>query len=71
MNSKIDFMILDEIFAALDEVSREEIISVINFFKGDFAQIFSISHTDLRKSFEHNIVLEMDKKEITRLKEIT
>jgi DNA repair exonuclease SbcCD ATPase subunit len=71
MNSKIDFMILDEIFSALDEVSREEIIAVINFFKEDFYQIFSISHTSLKNSFENNIHLEMDGKGITRLKEIS
>lgn len=70
MNSKIDFMILDEIFGALDEISREEVIGVLNYFKNDFSQIFCISHTDLKKVFEHSILLEMNKREVTSVKEV-
>lgn len=67
MNSKIDFMVLDEIFGSLDEGSREELISVINMFKEEFSQVFVISHTDLKESFGHNIKVEMGTDGITRL----
>jgi len=71
MNSIIDFMILDEIFGALDSNSREELIKVIDFMRNDFSQIFVTTHTDLKDIFEYNINVEMTKKGITRLKEYT
>jgi len=71
MNSKIDFMMLDEIFSALDEPSQEEVVSMINYFKEDFSQVFCISHTDLKKVFKNNISVEMSKNGITKLKGVT
>ena len=71
MNSIIDFMVLDEIFGALDENSREELIKVINFMRNDFSQVFVTTHTSLKDIFEYNINVEMTKKGVTRLKEYT
>ncbi|KKN52024.1 hypothetical protein LCGC14_0616760 [marine sediment metagenome] len=69
MNSKVDFMILDEIFGALDTNSRQELAAVVNMFKNDFSQVFVISHTDLKDTISNVIQVEMGKDEITRIKE--
>lgn len=67
MKSKIDFMVLDEVFGALDDNSKEELITVINMFKEEFSQVFVISHTNLKESFGNNIKVEMGSDGITRL----
>jgi len=68
MNSKVDFIILDEVFGALDFNSRMELATCINLLKNDFKQVFTISHTDITDMFENVIEVEMDKYEVTQLK---
>jgi len=67
LSSKIDFIVLDEIFGSLDEASQVELISAIRMFKDYFSQIFVITHTDLKNMFENNITVCMGKDGITRL----
>ena len=69
MNSKVDFIVLDEIFGSLDPNSRMELASCIKLLKNDFKQVFTISHTDITDMFENIIEVQMDKNEVTRLKE--
>lgn len=70
MDSKIDFVVLDELFGAIDSPSREEMITLINLFNKDFKQTFCISHTDLKECFDRNIKVSMSKSGITTLKKI-
>ena len=70
MNSIIDFMILDEVFGALDPNSRDELVKIISMMKDDFSQVFVITHTDLKDAFEHTIDIEMSEEGVTRLKNI-
>jgi len=69
MNSKVDFIVLDEVFGALDLNSRMELASCINLLRNDFKQVLTISHTDITDMFENIIELQMGKDEVTRLKE--
>ena len=69
MNSIIDFMILDEVFSAQDDNSRQELVNVVVGLKNQFNQVFVITHnSDLKDMFEYNINLEMGNDYITRLK---
>ncbi len=68
MNSIIDFVILDEIFGALDDNSRVELANMIKLMKEEFAQIFVITHTELQSTFEYIIEVEMNEEGFTELK---
>lgn len=70
MNSIIDFIVLDEVFGALDPNSRDELVNIINMMKDEFSQVFVITHTDLKDAFEHILEVEMTKEGVTRLKTI-
>ncbi len=69
MSSRIDYVFLDEVFGALDDNSREELITALNLLKEDFSQLFVISHTSLKDAFDYNLHVQMGKDGITRLKE--
>ena len=70
MNSKIDFVFLDEIFSALDDNSREELANAVIGLKSQFSQVFIVSHnSELKDAFEYNINLIMGDDFITRLKD--
>lgn len=59
-NPRINFLMLDEPLAALDEVRRERILK--NLIKSkSFSQIFLITHTDIPYDIEtHKILVEKD-----------
>ncbi len=67
MNSIIDFIILDEIFGALDDNSRTELVNIIKLMKEEFAQVIVITHTELKNEFEHVIEVQMNEKGYTEL----
>ena len=67
MNSIIDFIILDEIFGALDDNSRIELVNMIKLMKEEFAQVIVITHTELKNEFEHVIEVQMNEKGSTEL----
>ena len=59
-NPKIDFLLLDEPLAALDEVRRERILKHLTQSK-IFAQIFLITHTTIPTDIKaHKILVEKD-----------
>lgn len=59
-NPKIDFLLLDEPLAALDEVRRERILKHLTQSK-TFAQIFLITHTAIPPDINaHKILVEKD-----------
>ena len=39
-------LFMDEVFGALDEVNREEVVKVLSFLSRSFAQVLVVSHTD-------------------------
>ena len=67
MDSRIDFLVLDEVFSALDESSREELILALRMFQQDFAQVFVVSHTPLKEVFDYTVHLEMGEDHQTQL----
>jgi len=48
---RLPFLVLDEVFAALDRRHRNFVIQIINLLEKDFSQIFIISHTELQSAF--------------------
>ncbi len=59
-NPKIDFLLLDEPLAALDEVRRERILNHLTRSK-TFSQIFLITHTAIPPEIKaHKILVEKD-----------
>jgi len=42
----IQSLFMDEVFGALDEVNREEVVKVLSFLSRSFAQVLVVSHTD-------------------------
>ena len=58
-------IILDEIFGPLDEYNKDQMVKVINMLKKEFSQIFVISHTDIKDSFDDVIYIIKDKKKNT------
>jgi len=67
---RFNFIVLDEIFSAIDEWNSEKLIRVINYLKNYFQQIFIISHTSIKDSFINQIIVEKDKKGISRIVEV-
>tara|TARA_Y100001972_G_C7619247_1_gene310524 strand:+ start:83 stop:616 length:534 start_codon:yes stop_codon:yes gene_type:complete len=39
-------LFMDEVFGALDEVNREEVVKVLSFLSRSFSQVLVVSHTD-------------------------
>ena len=39
-------LFMDEVFGALDEVNREEVVKILSFLSRSFTQTFVVSHTD-------------------------
>ncbi|MFX1316228.1 MAG: hypothetical protein ACFE9T_10215, partial [Promethearchaeota archaeon] len=59
-NPKIDFLLLDEPLAALDETRRERILKYLIQSK-TFSQIFLITHTAIPSDIHvHKILVEKD-----------
>jgi len=54
-NPKIDFMILDEPLAALDESRRKQVLASLESQK-DFKQIFLITHTKIPEEISPNLI---------------
>jgi DNA repair exonuclease SbcCD ATPase subunit len=52
---KIQFLVLDEVFGSLCETNRETVASVFSQLRNKFSQVFVISHTDMKDTFEHLI----------------
>lgn len=50
-NSSIEMVILDEVFAALDDENRYKIFAMLNSLKNRFNKILAISHTKLKDIF--------------------
>lgn len=61
-NVAFGMVCLDEVFGQLDSFNKDKMIDVINYLKPTFFQILVISHSDLKESFENNLVIEYDKK---------
>jgi len=63
--SKFDTLFLDEIFGALGEVNRENLVAQIKTLKKNFKKILIISHLDEIKDYfkdeANNIFIEFDK----------
>jgi len=51
----IDFIMLDEIFAPLDQFYREKMFIALKVLSETYKQIFVISHSDLQMNFDHLI----------------
>lgn len=49
------FIVLDEVFGALDDFNRDKMSKVINYLKNDFNQVFIISHDEMKERFENYI----------------
>ena len=49
------FIVLDEVFGALDDYNRNKMSRVINYLKSDFNQIFLISHDEMKERFKNYI----------------
>lgn len=55
---KMQSLFLDEVFGALDEVNREEVVKVIAFLSRSFEQVLVVSHTDeIRSIIDSGIVI--------------
>jgi len=61
-NVAFGMVCLDEVFGQLDNFNKDKMIDVINYLKPTFFQILVISHSDLKESFENNLVIEFNKK---------
>lgn len=55
-DGKIEFVVLDEIFASLDDERKASLIEVLNSLDKFFSQIFIISHEDTIKSSLENYI---------------
>lgn len=55
---KTQFLVLDEVFGSLDDINREKAATVFNTLTNKFSQIFVISHTDMKDTFEHLIHID-------------
>ena len=58
--NSINTVILDEVFASLDEDNKGKIYSILNTLKARFDKILVISHTDMQSIFPHIIEFERD-----------
>jgi exonuclease SbcC len=56
--NSIEMVILDEVFASLDEENRHKIFGMLNVLKSRFNKIIAISHTGLRDIFQFIIEFE-------------
>jgi len=63
-----DLIVLDEVFASLDNYYRNKIMNVINYLKNEFKQIFVISHTEIQDVFPN--LIEIEKDEITHISRV-
>jgi exonuclease SbcC len=52
---KIGFLVLDEVFGALDEINSNLVNQILSQVRSSFNQIFIISHTDMKDQFENLI----------------
>ena len=60
-NSKLDFLLIDEADASLDEHNAEEIVNIINELQDEFYMILCISHrNDIKSQFENIITVSND-----------
>ena len=56
----LKFLVLDEIFGALDKVNRDEVMRILNSLVKLFPQILVITHTEEASLFPHIISVHMD-----------
>lgn len=57
----VDLLVLDEVFSALDETRRGNVLSLLRRLQGTFSQIILISHVEeTRDAVDHAIELEFD-----------
>ena len=55
----LGFIVLDEVFGALDSFNRDKIRKVINYLSSDFCQIFNISHNEnMEDCFRNRIIIQ-------------
>jgi exonuclease SbcC len=50
-------LFMDEVFGALDEVNREEVVKILSFLSRSFSQTFVVSHTDQVKDIIDSSVI--------------
>jgi len=48
---RLPFLIMDEVFGALDKRHRDLVIQILNLLEHDFQQILVISHTEIQAAF--------------------
>lgn len=61
--AKLEFLVVDEGFGALDTAGREDIISAINSVRDEFKKILVITHIeDFKSAFENQILVSKDEK---------
>jgi len=61
MGKKIELVVLDEVFGALDSSNRAKVVSVLQTLRKSFKQIFVISHSEIKDCFPHLIEVERDR----------
>ena len=59
----LNFLVLDEIFGALDEVNRAEVLKMLGGLLKYFPQILIITHTEEASLFPNTIHIDMDSQE--------
>jgi len=63
--TSINFLVLDEIFGALDESNRKDVIRILTEISNYFKQIFVITHTEEASMFPYNINVLMNSEGIS------
>jgi len=65
------FIVLDEVFGALDEFNRDKMSKVINYLKNEFGQIFIISHDEMKERFGNYIkIVKNARTKISSIEEV-